>query len=221
MRRANSASAIPLPCLDLLIGGAKLELVKTDDMMLPHYIYDDYPRISPLQLAELMRNPSGFGYQELLILDSRYIYEFQNGHIQNSVFVDMDDDMFMHKVFEHKESKVAIVIYSEFSKYRGLVTYSMIRNADRDANTLRYPNVFFTEMYILEGGYEKFYKEFGCFCVGGYTKMRDEQYIINGELRRSYSETKKRSCFGFDIQRNVPGSIDIPIMSLAGFDASQ
>ena len=65
--------------------------------------------------------------------------------------------------------KTIIVFHCEFSQRRGPSLWAALRELDRKFNLERYPQLFFPEMYILEGGYNKFQAEFPDFCVGGYT----------------------------------------------------
>lgn len=226
MIRANSAiSLLPCPLSADLMGGGTRPMVKTADLQLPHVVCADYPMISPAQLSELMRSPSEFGYEELLILDARYLYEYKNGHIQNSVFAGSGE--LRNTVAGLRGKDVAIVIYSEKSSTRGRIAYNMIRRFDRDANKESYPKVDFTEMYILEGGYQRFFGEFPALCAGGYTRKRDPLYLINGELKRANSETRRRSFRSLEMPKLVQSPskmsmiFEMSLQSLSSFGASQ
>lgn len=41
------------------------------------------------------------------------------------------------------------------------VRYRKFRALDRNANSKQYPNLFFREIYLLEGGYKAFYEADG------------------------------------------------------------
>ena len=54
-----------------------------------------------------------------------------------------------------------IIFHCEFSQRRGPALYNSLRDADRRINTDIYPKLFFPEIYVMEGGYSKFWNEFG------------------------------------------------------------
>lgn len=61
------------------------------------------------------------------------------------------------------------------------------REHDRRENIGSYPVLDYPTIFLLEGGYNRFYAECPDLCIGGYVAMRDPQFVRNGELRRSYS----------------------------------
>jgi hypothetical protein len=50
-----------------------------------------------------------------------------------------------------------IIFHCEFSQKRGPEMYSTLREIDRRLHMSFYPQLFFSEIYILEGGYKEFY----------------------------------------------------------------
>mmetsp|Transcript_152 Transcript_152/g.113 ORF Transcript_152/g.113 Transcript_152/m.113 type:complete len:97 (+) Transcript_152:230-520(+) len=72
-----------------------------------------------------------------------------------------------------KDNK-AIVFHCEFSQKRGPAMYRTLRELDRNLHLSFYPQVFYTEIYLLEGGYQRFYNEFPHYCDGGYVPMLEE-----------------------------------------------
>jgi hypothetical protein len=62
------------------------------------------------------------------------------------------------------------VFYCEFSQKRGPRMNRAVRSFDRRLND--YPKLHYPEMYLLEGGYREFYKNFSDLCVPmGYMPM--------------------------------------------------
>jgi M-phase inducer tyrosine phosphatase len=49
--------------------------------------------------------------------------------------------------------------------------YSILRGTDRELNHAYYPRLFYPEIYVLQGGYSKYWANFPDRCMGGYTKM--------------------------------------------------
>ncbi len=40
-----------------------------------------------------------------------------------------------------------------------------------------FPNLFYPEMYLLEGGYKAFYAAHPALCDGGYQEMEDAHFV--------------------------------------------
>ena len=70
--------------------------------------------------------------------------------------------------------KIIIIFHCEFSQKRGPRLWAALRELDRKMNLERYPQLFFPEMYILEGGYKRFYAEHPDLCEGGYKPEVEE-----------------------------------------------
>jgi hypothetical protein len=52
------------------------------------------------------------------------------------------------------------IFYCEFSQKRGPKMYRYLRKLDRQINLCSYPNLFYPNIYVLEGGYKRFYNYF-------------------------------------------------------------
>ena len=56
--------------------------------------------------------------------------------------------------------------------------FRFLRERDRAANQACFPSLFYPEMYLLEGGYKKFYANHSELCEPcGYQPMQDERYM--------------------------------------------
>ncbi len=53
-----------------------------------------------------------------------------------------------------------IIFHCEFSQKRGPRALRALRDMDRKFNAHRWPNLFYNEIYVLEGGYKNFYSHF-------------------------------------------------------------
>jgi rhodanese-related sulfurtransferase len=138
---------------------------------------------------------------KLLIIDCRFDYEFQGGHIKNALNINTPQDLedyFLKnkaKIEELMAQKVAIIFHCEFSQKRGPKLFRTLRELDRNLNIDNYPQMFFPEMYILEGGYKDFQAQFPGLCEGSYQPMVDknfkddckEQFGNNKKLHKQYS----------------------------------
>jgi M-phase inducer tyrosine phosphatase len=121
-----------------------------------------------------------------LIVDARFPYEFDGGHIRTAVNV--PSVVPMRLLFEEfQDCNACVVFHCEFSENRGPAMMGHWRHHDRCVNFGESPLLSFPVLYLLEGGYKRFYRECPDMCVGGYVPMRDQRFVRNGELRRSHS----------------------------------
>jgi len=68
-----------------------------------------------------------------------------------------------------------------------------LRNADRQKNSMCYPYLDYPEMYLLDGGYCKYYSQHRRLCVpSSYRSMYDPAHI--SELRKFRSKSKTLTC---------------------------
>lgn len=127
--------------------------------MLKNYKYPKINTISAETLASLMVDSN----KSLVIVDCRFEYEYNGGHINGAVNLNTKEQMENH-FFKNKEnieslmfSKCIIIFHCEFSLFRGPTMYNLMRAIDRDIHTYFYPDIFYTEIYLLEGGFKKFF----------------------------------------------------------------
>jgi M-phase inducer tyrosine phosphatase len=119
----------------------------------------------------------------LLIVDGRFEYEYRGGHIRNSLNIRSVAQL--KDFFEdYRGCHVRVVFHCEFSRNRGPTLMRAFRHYDRTVN--EYPNLDFPDIFLLDGGYSRFYAECPDLCDGGYVPMRDEAFVTSGELRRSH-----------------------------------
>uniref|UniRef100_A0A8C3J319 M-phase inducer phosphatase n=1 Tax=Calidris pygmaea TaxID=425635 RepID=A0A8C3J319_9CHAR len=97
--------------------------------------------------------------KECVIIDCRYPYEYEGGHIKGAVNLHMEEDVedyLLKKPIKPSENKrVIIVFHCEFSSERGPRMCRFVRERDRLGN--EYPNLHYPELYVLKGGYRDFF----------------------------------------------------------------
>jgi hypothetical protein len=173
--------------------------------------HQDLHCISPETLVDVL-NGRMYTEQiaECIIIDSRYPYEYEGGHISTALNLftkeKLYEEMFIKRLNVSKESihkftssysseslaklsqsdcmetnggdmmmmasrfqpamvKRSIVIFHcEFSSERGPSLLRFLRNQDRSLNEHDYPNLYYPELYLLEGGYKLFYESFKNYC---------------------------------------------------------
>lgn len=135
-------------------------------------------RISVDTLADVLQDPERWEIPEYLIIDCRYPYEYDGGHVKGAINLHEPADV--EQAFLGEESRVshctAIIFHCEFSSQRAPKMYGHIRNLDRKLNLKNYPRLDFPHMYIMDGGYKEFFSKYEWLCEGGYTTMCDPQH---------------------------------------------
>ncbi|GFR23573.1 m-phase inducer phosphatase [Trichonephila clavata] len=128
--------------------------------------HDDLKSISPDTLAHLMQGEYKEKVQTYTIVDCRYPYEFEGGHIQGAKNIytkeDILDNFFTYQRVSTKNT--IVIFHCEFSSERAPKLCRFLRKKDREFNQGNYPRLQYPEMYILEGGYKAFFQEYKELC---------------------------------------------------------
>eukprot|EP01101_Sappina_pedata_P000787 TRINITY_DN10970_c0_g1_i1.p1 TRINITY_DN10970_c0_g1~~TRINITY_DN10970_c0_g1_i1.p1 ORF type:complete len:696 (-),score=111.21 TRINITY_DN10970_c0_g1_i1:122-2209(-) len=151
--------------------------------------------ISPETLATLLCG----GYEQVkgyVIVDCRYEYEYNGGHIRgarNLWTEDRFEDHFMKSPqYSTNNDNLAIIIHCEFSQKRGPQMAKFLREWERNNNA--YPYLRFPSVYILEGGYKAFFAKFPNHCVPeAYTPMEHDNFTNEFRLAKSEAAILNRS----------------------------
>ena len=139
--------------------------------------------IQPKELVEIINDPSSHKFEQILICDARFYYEFKGGHIVGAINIRSRSQLI--GIYEHYlKQNICIVFHCEFSQDRGPTLYQQFRDYDRYHNI--YPNLSYPNVFLLDGGYKRFYQEMPEYCTGGYIEMRDKQFVSNGELKKCH-----------------------------------
>uniref|UniRef100_A0A8C3PGQ0 M-phase inducer phosphatase n=1 Tax=Calidris pygmaea TaxID=425635 RepID=A0A8C3PGQ0_9CHAR len=140
--------------------------------------------------------------KECVIIDCRYPYEYEGGHIKGAVNLHMEEDVedyLLKKPIKPSENKrVIIVFHCEFSSERGPRMCRFVRERDRLGN--EYPNLHYPELYVLKGGYRDFFLRCRSFCEPqSYRPMHHEDF--KEDLKRF--RTKSRTWAGEKSKREL------------------
>ncbi|KAM6282616.1 M-phase inducer phosphatase 1 [Porphyrio hochstetteri] len=140
--------------------------------------------------------------EECVIIDCRYPYEYEGGHIKGAINLHMEEDVenyLLKKPIKPSENKrVIVVFHCEFSSERGPRMCRYVRERDRLGN--EYPNLHYPELYILKGGYKDFFLRCRSFCEPqGYRPMHHEDF--KEDLKRF--RTKSRTWAGEKSKREL------------------
>ena len=119
-----------------------------------------------LQMVDLLEGAYEDQVENFTVVDCRYPYEFEGGHIQGAInpfTKDQISDTFVKsdKYRQQPNSphkRNIIIFHCEFSSERGPKMSRFLRNIDRDANKHCYPSLNYPEVYLLDSGYKAFYE---------------------------------------------------------------
>uniref|UniRef100_A0A182PIY7 protein-tyrosine-phosphatase n=1 Tax=Anopheles epiroticus TaxID=199890 RepID=A0A182PIY7_9DIPT len=169
----------------------------------------DLKSISGDTMARLLRGDYSDKIASFKIIDCRYPYEYEGGHIRGAKNL-YTQEQIVDELIKSKTEPPAvsdgssaqdggatrrhiIVFHCEFSSERGPKLSRFLRNHDRTLNADSYPALHYPEMYLLHGGYKEFFKAHAELCDPiAYRPMLDPEY---GEAYRHF-RAKSRSWNG-------------------------
>ncbi|KAF9352623.1 cell division cycle- protein [Mortierella sp. NVP85] len=198
-------------------------LSRKECQILPHADFAPKPddttkRISPQTVVDVLDGNYKSHYDLLYIIDCRFPYEFEGGHIRSAVninTIDKLEELLLQPAITDK--RVLLIFHCEFSCERGPRMARHLRNQDRTANAVHYPAVFYPEVYVMQGGYSGFFRENRSYCSPeAYVKMQDEKHSQEFEQHmrvfgREFSRTASKGFLGMDSMKtdskNNEGSV--------------
>lgn len=128
---------------------------------------DSIQRISVDVVKQVIGGTYDVDYQ---VIDCRFSYEYRGGHIVNAINISSASDLSL--LF--RKPKV-LIFHCEFSSIRAPRLARCLRNMDRMKNP--YPSLTIPEIYVMEGGYKRFYSLYPELCSPrGYVTMDDLNY---------------------------------------------
>ncbi|EJD06069.1 uncharacterized protein FOMMEDRAFT_145381 [Fomitiporia mediterranea MF3/22] len=140
------------------------------------------------------------------IIDCRFDYEYQGGHIKGAVNVnttaDIEDYLLGNNIPKptptcsgDPNKKTILIFHCEFSAKRAPTFAKALRAKDRAMNNHVYPRIHYPEVYVLKGGYHQYYTESAMYSEPrGYVRMDDPQYAR--DRRQDLDQFRTKSRFG-------------------------
>jgi M-phase inducer tyrosine phosphatase len=185
MKKSTSVDfALPIPVPDGFYNVLKASSSSPQPLQVPSF-HTSHTLIEPKEFVNLAEDPFKRGYNEIVVVDARYPYEYQGGHIQGAINCYNDTQISnLYKIYSKREN-VCFVFHCEFSSHRGPNAAEKFRSLDRKENI--YPELNFPDLYVLEGGFARFYSDYSCKCEGKYIPMSDQQFVGDGSLSRFHS----------------------------------
>uniref|UniRef100_A0A6I8PEC7 M-phase inducer phosphatase n=1 Tax=Ornithorhynchus anatinus TaxID=9258 RepID=A0A6I8PEC7_ORNAN len=134
--------------------------------------HQDLKYISPEIMASVLNGKFASLIEECVIIDCRYPYEYEGGHIKGAVNLHMEEEVesFLLKkpILPAHGKRVIVVFHCEFSSERGPRMCRFVRKRDRLGN--EYPKLHYPELYVLKGGYKDFFSKSRCLATSGSPK---------------------------------------------------
>lgn len=148
---------------------------------------DLIPRIDEMELKKIIDGEYAELFDEHIIIDCRFPYEYEGGHIANAINIALQSDLEERFVVNEPQNlRRLLVFHCEYSIFRGPTMASHLRKIDRIYNSDRYPYLLYPDIVVLEGGYKKFYDKYRLHCVPqAYVEMKDTKHKRTCEVEMS------------------------------------
>nr|XP_046173681.1 M-phase inducer phosphatase 1-B-like [Oncorhynchus gorbuscha] len=139
--------------------------------------------------------------ESFVVVDCRYPYEYQGGHIKGALSLPNTDkavdQLLSQRLKAHSPDKrLVLVLHCEFSSERAPRTCHLLRSVDRSMN--EYPALHYPELYVLKGGYRDFYHshqehcEPQAYCPMHHEDHREELLRCRTHSRALAEERRRR-----------------------------
>ncbi|OWF41040.1 M-phase inducer phosphatase 2-like [Mizuhopecten yessoensis] len=165
-RRANDVKAV----VNRLVEEEDLVGDGTDTFCLPTIKgrHQDLKSISANTMVDLLTGRYDDVIESYHVIDCRYPYEFNGGHIKHAENKYTRDQM-QQLLNERRSCDVTrkrniLIFHCEFSSERGPKMMRFLRTQDRAQNEANYPTLIYPEVYLLDGGYKAFFHTDKTFC---------------------------------------------------------
>ncbi|KAI0964752.1 rhodanese-like domain-containing protein [Xylaria arbuscula] len=168
-----------------------------EDLLLPHFFpdgeNDGIPRISRDTFLELLDGKFNESFTQKIVIDCRFEYEYEGGHIDGAINYN-DKDLLARHLFETPmEGKTILIFHCEYSVHRAPRMARHIRSEDRTINAEFYPRLNYPEVYILEGGYSDFFQRQRARCYPqAYVEMNAQEHANTCERELGKLQQKRK-----------------------------
>ncbi|KAK5078491.1 m-phase inducer phosphatase [Lithohypha guttulata] len=163
---------------------------------LPHFLKqpNELPRITRETMIDVLDGKYDTLYEKRVVIDCRFEYEYEGGHIHGAVNFN-DKDTLTSQLFDHEQpGKALLIFHCEYSAHRAPLMAKHIRNKDRMVNEHCYPRLNYPEVYILDGGYSTFYKDYSFRCFPqNYVQMLAQEHADACEVGMGKVKQQQRT----------------------------
>ncbi|XP_033756668.1 M-phase inducer phosphatase-like [Pecten maximus] len=130
--------------------------------------HQDLKSISADTMADILTGSYDDVIDTYRIIDCRYPYEYDGGHIKDAENKYTRDQVqqLLHdtQACDVTGKRNILIFHCEFSSERGPKMMRFLRAQDRTQNEANYPSLTFPEVYLLDGGYKAFYHKDKTLC---------------------------------------------------------
>ncbi|TVY16455.1 M-phase inducer phosphatase [Lachnellula arida] len=193
--------------------------------VLPHFFQegqpDSIPRITRETLLEVLDGRFDTQYDQRMVIDCRFEYEFDGGHIDGAVNYN-DKELLATQLFQTSlPGNTLLIFHCEYSAHRAPIMARHVRKQDRSTNAEFYPKLTYPEVYILDGGYSGFFSEHRERCFPqNYVEMDDKEHAYTceremGRLRQNRTKLSRAQTFAFG-EGQIDDSPTAPSRSKSG-----
>lgn len=175
---------------------------------------DAIRRIDRTTLCEILDGQHRNLYDRHIIVDCRFEYEYEGGHIAGAVNINTKErlqEALIANAPTTSGERTLLVFHCEYSAHRGPRMAMQLRQLDREANMNRYPLLHYPDIVILDGGYSQFFAGHATRCFPQqYVAMKDNEDACEREMDRfrHTMKTKKKKAVGrsqtFTFGSNAP-----------------
>ncbi|KAK3096286.1 hypothetical protein FSP39_025342 [Pinctada imbricata] len=160
--------------------------------------HSDLTSITCHTAADLLNGKYNGVVGSYTLIDCRYPYEYEGGHIKAAMNIHWRQEQQVAKLLHSRDNVVddkirhIIIFYCEFSSERGPKMCRTFRQKDRSLNKDNYPHLNFPELYLLHDGYKAFYETYPELCEPrDYKPMLHKDHAA--DLRHFRSKSKSWS----------------------------
>ncbi|KAL2261363.1 hypothetical protein VTK26DRAFT_4315 [Humicola hyalothermophila] len=187
-----------------------MDLEEPHDPILPHFFPEDegdtIPRISKETMLEVLDGKYSEHYAHKMIIDCRFEYEYEGGHIDGAVNYNDKELLADHLFRTPIEGRTLLIFHCEYSAHRAPIMARYIRCEDRNLNAEHYPRLSYPEIYILDGGYSAFFGSHKERCYPqAYVEMNAAEHVNTceremGRLRQNRRGLGRAQTYAFGEQ---------------------
>lgn len=174
-----------------------MDIEDSQEPCLPHFFGEDQndniPRINRETFVDLMQGKYSDSYDQRVVVDCRFEYEYDGGHINGAINYNDKELLARHLFNTPMTGKTLLVFHCEYSAHRAPMMARHIRSEDRTINAEFYPRLSYPEVYILDGGYSEFFNEHRDLCYPqAYVEMGAEEHAFTCERELGKLQQKRK-----------------------------
>lgn len=103
-----------------------MDIDDTPQLQLPHFMSDDesLPRITKSTMIEVLDGKYDRCYNDSIVVDCRFEYEYKGGHIEGAVNVNSKEELANQLFDTSPKEKTLLIFHCEYSAHRAPIMYA-------------------------------------------------------------------------------------------------